>query len=248
MEGLRMSERVEANKEEKTKKFEYYLDLMMHDLLNLNQAVQGYLELVQSGEAQKEEAMHFVESAIDQVRSSTQLIEDVRKIVHLGLIGDELLENTVVADMVRDAIDELGYIFPGRQIEVAFEDEAKEAIVRGTNILKDIVLNLLNNSVKFDKADSVKIDITLKRSEKPDNMVDIVIEDRGPGLPDTLKTALSTDMNIDGKTRRGTGIGLLLVSAAANRFGGKLILEDRVSGDYTKGAKVTVRLPEVQRE
>ena len=34
--------------------------------------------------------------------------------------------------------------------------------------------------------------------------------------------------------------------AAAKRFGGHLIIGDRIRGDHTKGAKLTVRLPEVR--
>ncbi len=69
----------------------------------------------------------------------------------------------------------------------------------------------------------------------------VIVEDNGPGIPDTQKSKLLIPFE-DTKTQT-KGLGLRLVEALVTRFGGKVRVEDRVPGDYTKGAKFVVMLP-----
>lgn len=226
----------------------FYLDITTHDLLNFNQAVLGYLELILGEKSVRDETQHYLTSAIEQVKNSSQLIEEIRKIIHLGILEDSSLEDISIDEIINESIDEISLHFPDREIEVNFRDKGSKAVIRGTDILKDVVVNLLTNSIKFDESKKIVIDMSLSHPEKLENMIDLVIEDRGIGIPDSLKKMLLGDALTNGRTRRARGIGLLLVNAAVSRLGGSLILDDRVSGDHTQGAKISVRLPEVQNQ
>jgi signal transduction histidine kinase len=51
-----------------------------------------------------------------------------------------------------------------------------------------------------------------------------------------------------GDTRaRGSGLGLYLVKSLVDSYGGKVWAENRVAGDHTKGAKLVVMLPIVEK-
>jgi|GEM_PF-2138424 len=229
-----------------TREYGHYLDVMAHDLLNFNQAVLGYLELALGAEPLNDDAQHYIHSAIEQIRNSSQLIEDIRKIAILETLENESMKNTSLNEIVKDSIEELNFLYPDRDIVVTVNEEQKDATVLATDILRDVILTLLTNAVKFDDSERVLIDIALSRPEVESNMIDLIVEDRGSGIPDSLKEALAGEAIAESKTRRARGMGLMLVRAAARRLGGAIILDDRVSGDHSQGAKITVRLPEVR--
>jgi len=224
----------------------FYLDLMSHEVLNFNQAVLGYLELTQNNQSINEDIKHYLLSAISQIKNSSQLIDDVKKIAHLGMINESMFEMYDLKKVAEDEIEELKFLYPERKIKIDLKSVSDRVFVKASEALRDIFLQLITNAVKFDTSDEVLIDVTISRAESAPGMIDISVEDRGSGIPDQLKEVLTAEMESDEKTKRVRGMGLLLVRAAAKRFGGMLIVSDRVPGDHTKGAKMTVRLPEVQ--
>ncbi len=48
-------------------------------------------------------------------------------------------------------------------------------------------------------------------------------------------------------TVKGMSLGLYLVKSLVDSYGGKVWVEDRVSGDHTKGARFAVLLPAVEK-
>ena len=66
-----------------------------------------------------------------------------------------------------------------------------------------------------------------------------------PGIPDEMKGKIFERMT-RGETRaKGTGLGLYLVKTLVKSFSGKVLVEDRVTGDHTRGSRFVVRLPAV---
>ncbi|MFW9804494.1 MAG: sensor histidine kinase, partial [Candidatus Thorarchaeota archaeon] len=69
----------------------------------------------------------------------------------------------------------------------------------------------------------------------------IRVQDRGPGINDTLKKAILA--RFGDRERRGSGLGLTLVRRIIKRYGGRIWVEDRVAGDYQQGASMVILLP-----
>lgn len=224
----------------------FYLDLMSHEVLNFNQAVLGYLELIQNDPEMSDEIKRYLVSAINQIRNSSQLIDDVKKIAHLGIMDESMFELFDLKKIVNEGIEELKFQNPGRKLRINFKDADNRIMVKSTDALKDVVNHLLTNAVKYDSSDEVIIDVSIEHPPEAPGYVDLNVEDRGTGVPDQMKKALTAEFESDEKTKVVRGMGLLLVRAAAKRFGGKLIISDRVPGNQTKGAKMTVRLPEAR--
>ncbi|MDH4123009.1 MAG: HAMP domain-containing histidine kinase [Thermoplasmata archaeon] len=224
----------------------FYLDLMSHEVQNFNQAVLGYLELIQNDASINEDMKHYLITAIHQVRNSSQLIDDVKKIAHLGMVSEEMFESMSLNSIVEDAVSYLKKEYPGKNILIDTTTPGDTIRIKATDALTDVVFNLLSNAVKFDTSDEVHIGVKISPADGKAGMIDLAIEDRGPGIPDNLKKILSSEMPPDEKTKTVRGMGLLLARAATKRFGGRLIISDRVQGDHTQGAKVIIRLPEVR--
>lgn len=104
------------------------------------------------------------------------------------------------------------------------------------NEIRRAVRNLVENAVAYGGEADVKI------SDGRD-AYEIVVEDRGPGIPDADRqrvfepfVRLESSRNRDGG---GTGLGLTLVKAIAEGHGGGITLENREGG----GLRARLRLP-----
>ena len=70
-------------------------------------------------------------------------------------------------------------------------------------------------------------------------MVDIIIDDDGPGLPGDLRhEALARGRRLD-ETKPGSGLGLSIVVDLAEMYGGAILLETSQTG----GLRAILRLP-----
>jgi len=223
----------------------FYLDLVGHDVLNFNQAILSYIEIALSNPLMDEESRHHLLSAIDQVRNSSQLINDAKKMAHLEIVNRETFSVLSLEDLIQEAIDDLRIMHPEKPIEVNFRNDAGHVDVKATDVLRDVFLSLLANAERQDQSEKPVVELTITRPKVPSGMVDVTVADRGSGIPDQMKRALAGEKRADSATRKQAGLGLLMVRAAAKRFGGHLIIGDRIHDDHTKGAKLTVRLPEV---
>lgn len=109
--------------------------------------------------------------------------------------------------------------------------------------LRQILLNLVGNAIKFTDQGGVGI-----RIGRDGGMVEIVVADTGPGVPEDRRQAIFEEFEQadDSAARRheGTGLGLAIVRRLAVLMGGSVGVESREGeGEAGKGALFRVRLP-----
>ena len=109
--------------------------------------------------------------------------------------------------------------------------------------LKQIVLNLVNNAIKF--TDRGRVQVTIRRSPvAARKMIDISVEDTGLGIPPADQGRLfSPFTQLDahsGRGGKGTGLGLHLSQNLAELHGGRITFES----EYGAGSTFNLRLPE----
>ena len=68
----------------------------------------------------------------------------------------------------------------------------------------------------------------------------------GMGIPDENKGNLFERQYTEDISKRGMGMGLSLVKKIVDKYGGKIWVEDRVKGDFSKGSNLIVFLKEAQ--
>lgn len=100
--------------------------------------------------------------------------------------------------------------------------------------------NLIDNAGKWAKT---QVMVTATRAAGGDpampGMIELTIDDDGPGLPAELrKEAVARGKRLD-ETKPGSGLGLSIVSDLASVYGGLLALEDSPMG----GLRARLRLP-----
>jgi PAS domain S-box-containing protein len=237
----------EALKETKAQA-ELYVDLMGHDINNMNQVSMGFLELahniIEMDGKLGEDNIVLLDKAINSLNNSSQLIGNVRKMQRerLGLYKSEIID---VDGMVEEAIKQFHSI-PGRDVKIVFTPRTR-CRVRANSLLKDVFINLVGNAVKHSMG---AITVSINIDEFMDNGMKycrVAVEDNGPGIPDGLKVTLFDRLNLTTTRAQGKGFGICLIKMLVDDYHGKFWVEDRVHGDHTKGARFVVMLPAVEK-
>lgn len=111
--------------------------------------------------------------------------------------------------------------------------------------IKQVLLNLLNNAVKFTSKGYVKLSIRAQREENCDKvMLHITVEDTGIGIKKTEQAkmfdAFSQLDTVQNRFQEGTGLGLPISQKLVELMGGEL----KVDSEYGKGSRFSFTIPQ----
>jgi signal transduction histidine kinase len=221
---------------------ELYVDLISHDIGNMNQAVMGYLELALELINPRGNERELIERPLKVVDSSSRLIDNVRKLqrAQSGEIPSRACD-------LSGALEEIiagNSRVPGREVEIIYTP-AKGCFVMANELLKDVFSNIVENSIKHSSGPvAINIRVTTRKCDTGAYHL-VSIEDNGPGITDVRKKIvfMSFAQNRDRPTRRG--FGLHMVKTLVEIFHGRVWIEDRIAGDHTKGTRFVVMLPSI---
>lgn len=225
------------------KQTELYVDLMGHDISNINQAGMGNLELLQIMGNLDAQGLELLSAALQAFEKSSELIKNVMKLQKVKK-GDLHLEKIDISQVLNQVRNDYRTV-PGRDINIRAESP-EGCFVLADGLLYDVFSNIVDNSIKHSSG-PVNINMSLSAVVMDDNkFYRVSIEDDGPGITPDLKKRIFNRMYYEGGTMRGKGLGLYLVSKLVEYFYGIISVEDRIPGDHTKGARFVVLLPAIE--
>jgi PAS domain S-box-containing protein len=222
---------------------ELYLDLMGHDLNNLNQIALGYLEMA-IDMVKDDKARELIKKPVDTILNSSKLIKNVRKLQKAK--SSELKVEAIGLDPLLLELKGQYLNVPGKEVAIDYTP-GKGCYVMANVLLRDVFSNLIENAIKHSgPSKSVWIGLGLERArEGGRDYCRVVVEDDGPGIHDTLKEKVFWGFRKGNAKAGGKGLGLYLVKTLVESYGGRVCVEDRVPGDHTKGARFVVMLPAI---
>lgn len=223
---------------------ELYLDLMSHDITNMNQALMGYLELMEAGMGSEENNKVLINSSIELINRSSRMINDVKKLtqVQAGKIPMKTVDLCKILSEVKSQYEKV----TGRAVTINYSP-GRNCRVKADELLKEVFENLVENSIRHSTG-PITIDLALEKvTIEGRAYYRITVSDTGPGIPDKAKKKLFRSLREIGKKTDRRGFGLYLVLTLIDRYQGQVWVEDRVLGEYSKGAKFVVMLPGVER-
>jgi PAS domain S-box-containing protein len=230
----------EAQIEEAKSQAELYLDLMSHDIGNMNQAMLGYLEMALDTLKPAEDERYLLTQPLEIIHNSSRLIGNVRKLklLQAGDIPPETLDLGHVLSAVK--ADYSGT--PGREITIHYVP-VRDYMVEANAMLNNLFANLIDNAIRHSQGKLI-VDIEVYRVAMDGRTYyQVDVADNGPGISDQLKKKLLSAMGDGARKAERRGIGLLLIKTLLDRFHGSMRIEDRVPGDYHKGARFVILLP-----
>jgi signal transduction histidine kinase/DNA-binding response OmpR family regulator len=133
-----------------------------------------------------------------------------------------LIDNTVsiVSSGAGQKSVPIGVLTPSGMPDLLFGDEAR---------LRQILLNLLNNAVKFTREGSITVQVDHKRTTPQGELVRISVIDTGIGIPRDKQDLLFRRFSqVDRSIRRefgGTGLGLAISKRLIELMGGEIGVE-----------------------
>ncbi len=221
---------------------ELYLDLMGHDINNMNQIAMGFLEIAIGSFPLNDEQRQFLEKPLDTLKNSARLIQNVRKL-QKSTEGSLKYRDIDLCGILEQVIADYSHI-PGRNVTIHFKP-LPACYVVANDLIKDVFSNLIGNAIKHsDPQQPVTIDVGLEPVTKDGKKYyQVTVEDNGPGIPDELKNRLFMRFQSGEAKAIGKGLGLYLVRTLVHDFRGTIRVEDRVPGDHSRGVKFIVFLP-----
>lgn len=197
-----------------------YLDIITHDINNVNTGALALTELLLAKTRDSEKAL-----AMRLIASINQSIEIIGNVSTIRRLHErrEAMKSTRLDDVIRNEI----LLFPNTKINY----NGTTACVFADSLVYQIFLNLMGNCIKFAGA-KVVIDISVMDLGE---MVEVIVSDNGPGIPDELKPLIFDRFKQGKTTRSGKGLGLFIARALVEGYGGRIWVTDNVQGKPDSG-------------
>lgn len=225
-----------------------FINAVTHELKTPVASIRLYLETLQSrslDEAQRKKFYEIMLDDTDRLMATVEQVLRASKVVHKR--GQEHWQEIDLAELTAECVEVSrlrNHLSPDEmRIENHFVSQ-DESVVRGElDDLRTAITNLLENAVKYSPQQ--KLIKVVMISEGGQSMVRVA--DKGVGIPRSelkriFKRFYRVPLRAIAKVK-GTGLGLFIVRAIAERHGGAAWAESDGEG---KGATVTIRLPRVR--
>ncbi|WP_371157926.1 ATP-binding protein [Jannaschia sp. 2305UL9-9] len=121
-----------------------------------------------------------------------------------------------------------GKLAEGVEVALDYPLDAPVMVVGDPGRVRQIVMNLVGNALKFTEAGHVVVRARFAHLGA-DAAVTIDVEDTGPGIPSDMRTAIFEAFSQvdDGRAQKeGTGLGLTISKGLAERMGGDIAVVD----------------------
>lgn len=220
-----------------------FLANMSHELRTPMNAILGYTSLHLDGlygaiTKKQEDALRRVEAGGKSLLNLINSVLDLSKVAAGRM--PVYLEDFSPGDVVAEVAAMMEPLVQEKGLKLTLEPPEKEAFVRSDRTkLKQILVNLAGNAVKFTAAGGVFISWTADEASG----LGIKVRDTGIGIKDSDLAILFQEFRqLDSGSAReyaGTGLGLAISRKFAGLLGGEITVES-VRG---KGSQFTVRLP-----
>jgi signal transduction histidine kinase/DNA-binding NarL/FixJ family response regulator len=220
-----------------------FLAKVSHELRTPLQTILGYGERLER-EPVTPEGRARLAALREEGRQMLRLVNDL---LDLGAVeaGEFRLQSAPLhlPRLVRDTIESLRPQAAAKKLALTcrIDPDVPEWVAGDAQRLRQILLNLGGNALKFTRKGSVEVAVCKAGNAPAEDGIELAVRDTGPGIPPGQVPSLFQPfarLETTGETV-GTGLGLALVSALCRSAGGTVTVES----DGTSGACFRVRLP-----
>lgn len=219
-----------------------FLANVSHELRTPLNAIIGYADLLAGGiyGALEGPQQTAVDGIAIRARDLLGLINGILDLARIEAGKMAWRLEDFALDEVLDEVIETGRVLAiDKQLDISCARlDGPISLVSDRQKLQQILLNLVNNAVKFTPGGFVRLE-----SRRAGTQVELAVVDSGIGIPEhELATIFDEFRQVDGTSTRqygGTGLGLAISQKLARGLGGEI----RVSSRLGEGSRFTLTVP-----
>ncbi len=231
-----------AQTQEAHDKLKRFLAFFSHELRSPLNSIIGFSNLIsEEGKGIAQDLLAEYNSAIRS--SGTHLLQLINDILDLSKIEAGKLNLRFAPVGIRNLFDGIKQIVQPQaeskkiSLEIVIDEELDDIIADGVR-MKQILLNLVTNAVKFSHQEN-RVILSAKRKQ---NDIEFSVQDFGVGIrSEEIQTLFQPFQQTDqgAKKTEGTGLGLAITKKLTELHGGSLF----VVSEYGEGSTFIARIP-----
>ncbi|MFN2302737.1 MAG: ATP-binding protein, partial [Anaerolineales bacterium] len=217
----------------------FFLANISHEIRTPMNGILGFVRLLKSSPLSKEQLDHL--HTIEQ--SSHNLLHIINDVLDLSRIeaGKILIKNTRFN--LRESIEEVEILMSpsanekGLEITDLFYDDTPEVIIGPQDRIRQVLINLLGNAIKFSDHGTITIRAMIESRNNETTTIKLSVSDQGPGISKKGQELLfNTFTQLDESDTRqhgGAGLGLSISKSLAKAMNGDIGVESQLNEGST---------------
>jgi signal transduction histidine kinase len=223
-----------------------FINAVTHELKTPVASIRLHLETLQRREVPETQKQEFYRLMLSD---TDRLTETVEQVLRAGRARDKKAGRDKSAvdfrQLVRECMEaaRVRHHLPVEALryEEASSNGAGMCVMGSYEDLRTAVFNVLDNAIKYS---GDNVDVRVRLDTPDEKHVVLSVQDHGVGiLPDDLKSIFKRFYRVSHRSlthMKGTGLGLFIVKAIAQKHGGKVFAASEGEGE---GTTVTMELP-----
>ncbi len=209
-----------------------FIDSVTHELRSPLASLKLTVQTLKRRQLTEAQRAQLHTNMLDDVDRLSAFIEDILEASRLDEgDGDIDLSEIDLADVAERCAERVRRRFKAPPEAIRIEVPPGTVIVTEQTSLETILRNLLDNAVKYSDE---PVDVVLRASTLRGERVEIAVTDKGIGIPkEHLKRVFQRFYRVQSesvRSRRGTGLGLFVVSSLVHHLGGELTADSPGAG------------------
>ena len=220
-----------------------FFSIVSHDIRTPLNAILGYAELLQSGNATPTERNEALESIRASGTTLLQLVNDVLDLAKMDAGKVTFQLEPVHLDRLTNEVFASFHLAAAKKgIQLVNRTSDVPLVMLDGHRFRQILFNLVGNAVKFTSCGSVSVSASYA-----DSKLEVAVSDTGCGIPEDMLTRILDpfvqiqDPSHAADRSGGTGLGLSICKSLVEAMGGRLLVESELG----KGSTFRARIPNI---
>lgn len=224
--------KLQLQAEEMSRKKTEFLALVTHELRNPMTGIVGYAHLLRQTELSQ-----LQKEYVDTIRASARGLRDLlNNLLELSSVETGRMSVERAPMELRACLEEVtSFVVPqalkaGLEVVTSLDAGLPDLVLGDALKLRQVVLNLLMNALKFTERGYVGLSARVKSTHRGQTVIRFVVEDSGRGIPPEKKKAIFQPFHqAESQDRsRGAGLGLAICLRTIEAMNGVMGVESQV--------------------